>query len=181
MLKEYKKYRVKRHKISQPKDKSIKLIALTQGLNSIVDSVLYEYLNQWNWNAMEGNRTFYAQRNLRDAKTIEMQRDVMKYKNLYDPSLFVDHINGNGLDNRLSNLRMVDDFQNAWNSITPKNNTTGFKGVFRRDLTNRWYSRICIYRKVYNLGTFSSPEEASAVYQKASAELHGEFRRIEND
>ena len=61
-----------------------------------------------------------------DRKNIQMHRLIM---NVNDPTLLIDHINHNTLDNRLSNLRIVDYNKNSWNSKTSSRNTSGVKGV----------------------------------------------------
>lgn len=90
----------------------------------------------------------------------------------------VDHINGNTLDCRKVNLRIVNKAQNQFNAKMQKNNTTGLKGVTRRT-KNRWQARIMHYGKYTYLGLFDSPEKAHAAYCEASKKYHGEYGRTE--
>jgi len=87
-----------------------------------------------------------------------------------------DHINGNTLDNRRSNLRLATPSDNAHNTKLPKNNTTGYRGVGKKG--NRYIAHIRSDNKEHHLGSFSTPEEAALAYNKAATELHGEFASL---
>lgn len=91
------------------------------------------------------------------------------------PSQKIDHKDGNGLNNRFSNLRLATTAQNAANRKRPSTNSTGFKGV--RRARKRFSSEIKINGKSHHLGTFDTPEEAHAAYIKAARQHHGEFAR----
>ena len=113
------KRRVRRHEVVQPQDQSIRLIPLTQGQNAVVDAADYEWLNQWNWHAhwFESSKTFYAGRNISASEGRPMGVVTMHRELLQDGSnLDTDHRNGNGLDNRRSNLRICTRSQNCQNS-----------------------------------------------------------------
>ena len=82
----------------------------------------------------------------------------------------VDHINRDSKDDRIENLRLADFSQNrGFNRTLRSDNTSGYRGVTKKG--SKWRAQINNIR----LGSFSTPEEASAAYQKAAAELHGEF------
>lgn len=86
----------------------------------------------------------------------------------------VDHIDGNRLNNRQCNLRACTAAENAKNTRLARNNTSGAKGV-SLDVNGKWRARIWKDRKEIRIGTFDTIEEARAAYDKAAAELHGEF------
>lgn len=90
---------------------------------------------------------------------------------LGETNLFIDHINGNKLDNRKRNLRICNNADNLKNRVKlPKNNTSGILGVRFREDRNKWYTEIqCNKEKIY-LGSFSSLEEA------IKARLNGELK-----
>jgi hypothetical protein len=91
------------------------------------------------------------------------------------PSLLIDHINGVPDDNRIENLRLATNAQNLANRGKTKSNTSGFKGVYLHNQTKRWVASIKHLGKKYNLGCFSTPEEAHEAYKQASLKLNGEF------
>ena len=78
----------------------------------------------------------------------------------------IDHINHNRLDNRIENLRCVNDSINLRNKSKSKANTSGQTGVYRTAVGN-WIARICVNHKQVNLGTFSDVAEAIAARKDA--------------
>ena len=89
------------------------------------------------------------------------------------PKYQIDHANGDGTDNRFSNLRECSHGQNRANSKLASNNTTGYKGVVAKK--NRYQAQITHNRQVINLGSFKTKEEAHQAYCRRAKELHGEF------
>ena len=89
----------------------------------------------------------------------------------------VDHINGEGTDNRWCNLRPCNPRQNTWNVRKDSLNTSGFKGVTFCKTTKRWRAQIKFYGVHRCLGRYDSPEEAHAAYVAKAQELFGEFAR----
>lgn len=90
----------------------------------------------------------------------------------------IDHINGNTLDNRMSNLREVSVIENSYNK---KKKTTAAKlplGVYFHKHSGRYPARIRVNKVNYFLGVFDTPEEAGNAYVKASVELHGSLGAI---
>lgn len=151
-----------------------KQIPLTQGLSAIVDITDFDWLNKWKWCALRDGRTFYAVRFVRKggAKLIRMHREIMELKN----GEYADHINGDGLDNRKSNLRLATASQNGANRRLGINNCSGIKGVIR--LGNGWNAQITFHGKTKNLGHFADIESAKRQYQQAAIQLFGEFARV---
>jgi len=145
-----------------------KIIPLTQGKVAIVDDEDYEYLNQFKWYARKHRNTFYAARNIyRNGKqtVLSMHTAVMGRKK----GLEIDHINGNGLDNRRSNLRFVTHRQNLQNRHTAK--TSKYPGVNWSKIAHKWRAYIEINGKQIHLGYFNNEYEAYLAYQKAVEKL----------
>lgn len=90
------------------------------------------------------------------------------------PSVWLDHINGNTLDNRISNLRAVTPSQNAANKRPRRDSTSGLKGVYFYPHENKWRSQICRDGITRSLGVFDTPEAAHEAYNEAAAALFGE-------
>jgi hypothetical protein len=89
----------------------------------------------------------------------------------------VDHINLNRSDNRLCNIREATNAQNNRNKSVQSNNTSGFKGVTFNRATNKFQAKITLDGKTRSLGYFSTAEDASAKYNIAAKEIHGEYAR----
>ncbi|WP_326972775.1 HNH endonuclease [Burkholderia pseudomallei] len=97
------------------------------------------------------------------------------------PDLFVDHINNNRLDNRISNLREAGYSQNQWNKSFSSKNRSGLKGVYFRPEFGKWVSRIGYMGKKKHLGHYETREEAYEVYCLAADLLFGEFSNHGNE
>lgn len=93
------------------------------------------------------------------------------------PDGAIDHIDGNSLNNRLSNLREATYSQNAANAKKCSTNTSGLKGVSWDRHGRKWYARICKDGKAHQLGRFNTKEEAHAAYAVAAKTLHGDYAR----
>ena len=89
----------------------------------------------------------------------------------------IDHINGNTLDNRRENLRLVSKQQNNLNRKTHKNNKLKVKGVYYEKRMNKYRPYIRIQGKLKYLGSYETLEEAKEVRAKAELEYFGEFAR----
>ncbi len=91
--------------------------------------------------------------------------------------LYVDHINGNRLDNRRDNLRIVTKAQNSMNSLKAHRNkkTSKYKGVFWVKQRQCFFAKIKINRKNIYLGFSKCEDEAARIYDAKARELFGEF------
>lgn len=103
----------------------MKTIPLTQGQVALVDDEDYEYLMQWKWCAAWNGNTYYAFRggkkeHGKKRQMIKMHRDLLDTPR----GLEVDHLNGNGLDNRRCNIRNCthkENMQNQHNRTANRN------------------------------------------------------------
>ena len=149
----------------------MKKIQLTQNKYALVDYEDYEKINKYNWQVSKNKRSYYATRKNKNKSRIIMHRILINCPE----NLQVDHINGNGLDNRKENLRICTTSQNAKNKRLNKNNTSGFKGVIWCKHHKKWLARICVDRKLKFLGYFIKINDAKEAYIKASKQYHKEF------
>ena len=89
-----------------------------------------------------------------------------------------DHINGNTLDNRLSNLRVCSPSENTQNRVKKSEASSRFKGVYRDKGREKWRARIMVDGVPVHIGMFSDERDAARAYDKLASRLHGEFARL---
>lgn len=153
---------------------NVAYVPLTWDMEAIIDAADVGLISGRNWHTRKSKVTFYARGNMcRPGKwrLIFMHRLIMNAPD----DLMIDHINGNGLDNRRCNLRFADKYQNAANRRPNKNKGDVPKGVSLEAASGRWKAGIEVRGKSIFLGRFSSPEAAGAAYREASARYFGEF------
>ena len=156
----------------------MKRIPLTQGKFAIVDNSDYKWLSEFKWCAIRGYSTFYAVRNIREnGRTIMfyMHRVILELKK--SDKQQSDHIDGNGLNNRRSNLRICTEQQNAFNRKR-REGSSQFKGVYWQKEVRKWYAHIKINQKDIYLGGFHKETDAAKAYDAAAIGLFGEFARV---
>lgn len=143
-------------------------VPLTRGYEAVIDAADVHLVDGRYWHALVRKHTVYARCGVFIHRTIMGAPLGME----------VDHINGDGLDNRRSNLRLATHAQNTRNRRRPRTNTSGFKGVHLHKSAGKWVAQITNAGKYLYLGLFETPESAYAARVAASAELHGEFGRV---
>lgn len=155
----------------------MRTIGLTQGKKALVDDEDYDYLNQWKWYYRSDRRGGYASRNQNSSEYIKYsQRKTinMVWAIISRPKgLEVDHINGDKLDNRKINLRLVTRSQNLTNQQVYRRNNFGYKGIVKYG--DRWLARIRVKNKLINLGVYKELKIAALAYNIGSIGYHGEF------
>ena len=141
--------------------------AYKEGLKFIIDEEDYDKFVK--------GESFYSNKGYaRSGKDKFLHRLIMNAPDGMD----VDHINGNPLDNRKSNLRICSRSQNQMNKGKYKNNTTGFKGVHFYKPTGKFVSRIKVDGKNLYLGCFEKAEDAYKAYCDACVKYHQEFHHF---
>ena len=89
---------------------------------------------------------------------------------------FVDHINGNTLNNLRNNLRIATAQNNSQNMKRPAHNTSGYKGVSFNKVTGKYRAYITINKKFLNLGqSYNNPIDAAKAYDKAARYYFGNY------
>lgn len=115
-------------------------------------------------------------------KEFQLHRYIMGL-DFYDKErdIIVDHINGDKLDNRKSNLRICKKKENPKNCTLYSNNTSGYKGVTWMGRLNKWQVNLQVNKKNLYLGVYSDLEKAIEVRKKAEIKYFGEFSREYRD
>lgn len=159
-------------------------ISLTQGQVAIIDDEDYARVSQFTWrywwDTTGGQGSGYAVRSVRQVdgryKTLGMHRFILGYECGRYPQ--VDHRDGDGLNNRRSNLRACTQSQNNQNLVRKHPNTSSrFLGVSIRP-QGTWRASIWVDRRQICLGTFQTEEAAAASYNRAARFHWGEFARL---
>lgn len=154
-------------------------IPLTRGLFAIVDAEDFYQLSKFKWQAKgRQSYTMYAVRTVRigngKRKDIPMHRSILMMP--YSPK--VDHRDGDGLNNRKSNLRPVTDSQNQANRrLDHDKRTSRFKGVHWDTRDKAWRAQIHVNGSKMSLGYFYTEVQAALAYDRAARKNFGEHAR----
>jgi len=143
----------------------MKEIPLTQGKVALVDDGDFKSLNSVKWCAVGIGRTFYAKRSKQRNKIIFMHRAILSPPK----GMVIDHIDGNGLNNQRSNLRIVDVRENSRNRHHKR--SSDFPGVSWDARRKKWQTWIWINGKNIWLGRFNDEISAANAYRNACESL----------
>jgi hypothetical protein len=137
----------------------------------------YELVSKHTWYL---NTNGYAVTEIRH-KQQKMHRMIM---GVTDPKVFVDHINGNPVDNRKSNLRLCTNAENCRNQKVHKNSQSGVKGLYYCKRRNQWKAEIMLQGKLHRKsfackkhGEKLAKEKAIQWLEENRPLLHGQFAR----
>jgi hypothetical protein len=159
----------------------MKEIPMTQGLVALVDDEDAGLIGGYKWRGLKskGAHTAYAYAQIRGSRPkrrIYLHRLIMNAP----AGIEVDHINGNGLDNRRANLRLATRVENSRN--VPKRPlinglppSSKFKGVTWSKYHGYWAAQVCINRKHKMIGYFASETDAALAYNAFVVANFGEF------
>lgn len=155
-------------------------IALTQELVAIVDAQDFDLVQRHKWCADKRGNTYYAVTNVphpnrKGYTKLRMHRLILGLDR--DDPRMGDHRDGNGLNNRRSNLRIASASQNAMNRRSRKGSSSQFVGVAWNKHHGVWEANIQREGKPMWLGRFDLESDAAHAYDVAALEIHGEFAR----
>jgi hypothetical protein len=150
---------------------NIAYVPLTQGSDAMIDAADLHLVAGRNWYLDRSGGQMYAKSD--SPNRIRMHCLLM----ILPPGAMVDHIDGDGLNNRRSNLREATRGQNACNAKTRADNKSGFKGVSLHRTSGKWHAYINRNGRRHSLGYFETSEAAARAYALASPQMHGVFAR----
>ena len=148
-------------------DVSGDLLTITTKSGSVIiaDSEDFEKLSKHSWCI---DAKCYPVANV-DGKITAMQRFLMNPPK----GMVVDHMNGDKLDNRKSNLRICTPRQNAQNQRGNKGRELPI-GI-RKTKAGKYVARICVDRKSIHIGTFQNIDDAVSAREKAEIQYFGVY------
>ena len=156
----------------------LKKISLTRNYYTLVNDDDYKIFSKERWQANVKDRRNITKVTASRVKaingkptTLYLHREIMKAPK----GMYVDHINGDTLDNRRRNLRLCSNSENMRNRGKNTNNTSGYKGVSFSKERNMWESKIIHQYKTYHLGYFNTKEKAARAYNRGAKKYHGKF------
>jgi hypothetical protein len=152
-----------------------KNIQLTKGLSALVDDADHEKFNKFNWVAHKSGKKFYAVRRTKingKYKEIYLHREIMDAP----PQMYIDHINGDSLDCRKENMRLVTKSQNAMNRRLRSDNKLGVVGVSKTK-NGKYKAYYSVNGMFKVLGVFANLETAKSAREAAEAQHYGEYAR----
>lgn len=156
----------------------MKNITLTNGKKAIIDDVDFAWLSQLRWNeSRDSKNTSYARATIKRngwSKRVSMHRLILDAKD----GECVDHINGDGLDNRRENIRICSKAENnRWRK--PHGKTSRYKGVSWRARDSRWLMQIHIpgsaKKRITELFPSDQEENAARRHDYWAKKFHKEF------
>lgn len=139
----------------------------------MVDDEDYDRIIKHEWYEYDYARTSYAKAII-NGKVVSMQEFILPSP----PEFLVDHINGDGLDNRKINLRHATLQQQRQNVRKHKGGTSKYKGVSWSREKHKWVAQICINGRQTSLGRFYSELEAAMKYDEAAKKHFKEFAKL---
>jgi hypothetical protein len=152
-------------------------LPLTHDRVALVDSADLPFLTRWRWEYLPNGRSGYAIRRFYSAGktvTIYLHRQLLTART----GEIVDHVNGDGLDNRRENLRLATVAQNAANRAARPRDIP-YRGVYRSRAGGKPYkAMISIGGKCKHLGWFARMEDAARAYDAAAFAAFGRFARL---
>lgn len=151
-------------------------VPLSNGMEAIIDLDDVPWVSKWCWTVALRKRSIYAYRldaSTHPKKIIYLHRAILSAP----ADRQVDHINGDGLDNRRCNLRIATVSENRRNQRLRVTSQSGLKGVSWSSERGKWRAQIGHNGKRIALGYFSAKEDAHDAYCEAASKLHGAFGR----
>lgn len=142
----------------------------------LIDAADLEYVSARTW--FYGKRGYPVSHTSRKSLYGHKTEPLHKYL-LHPPQgVDIDHISGDKLDNRKSNLRFCSHQQNMFNQKRRSTNSTGYSGVSYSKNAGKYEAYINRDGRKIHLGLFMSAEEAAIVRNNAAQKLYGEYARL---
>jgi len=142
------------------------------GINThttVFNTIHLNKIEQYKW-YVTGNRYVAT---IINGKNILLHRFITECESEF----VVDHIDGDGFDNRDYNLRVCTHKENIRNAKLSVANTSGYKGVSWKKDKCIWKAYITVDYKQIHLGYYDDIEDAVKARKEAEIKYFGEFKR----
>lgn len=155
-------------------------VELSSGEFAYCDDQDYELVSAYWWATVRSGQNLYAVHsrkatNTRAKVSLMMHRLIL---GVADRRVRVDHIDGNGLNNCRSNLRICTQRENLGNQ-RKRGVTSRFKGVCRYpSKTKPWQVKITVNYRLIHVGNFADEVEAALAYDEAARSVFGQYARV---
>src|SRR3990167_1985734 len=154
-------------------------LPISKGKITIISDEDYTQLAQHKWRVYINSGKLYAAR-WEKGKTMKTRKHIKMHQVIMNPlkGLIVDHIDGDGLNNRRDNLRIVSNRQNTINRRKSVGTSSQFKGVYKAKNTIKWRSYIKTNNRQIYLGMFDTEHQAALVYDLWAKDMFGQYAKL---
>lgn len=169
-------------------------IELSKGKFATIDDCDISDVNKYSWSIKFSRGKLYSKSRIvidKKIKYVDLHRFIMRPL----ANMLVDHIGGNGLNNRRSNLRICTRSENNHNCVKQKRSESIYKGLTKTKQQNKiklksgeikicdkkyiyWVAKIVVGNKRIFLGSFKNEKDAAIAYNNAAIKYYGEFANI---
>lgn len=154
----------------------MKEVKLTRGFVALVDDDDFGRVSaiKWRYCPVRGKHEYAMGTTSGSHKT---RKHMFMHRLLLNApkGMDVDHIDGNGLNNQRSNIRLATRAQNQMNKKKKPACSSIYKGVYFRKCRRKWISYIRINKQKTFVGYFDTEVEAALAWNEAAKKNHGKF------
>lgn len=147
--------------------------ALSRGFVTLASPEDQPLLTDYTWSSVVKGRATYVARYIRHPR----RKVIYLHREMLPTSKWIDHKDGNPLNNQRDNLRECSPLENARNARRRRDAKHKFKGVKKPKGRTRWHAHIKLEKRVVFLGSFATELEALEVYESAARRNFGKFWR----
>lgn len=141
-------------------------VHLTKDKVALIDHADLPLIRGYRWSAFLSRNTWYAKAG---TKTLMHRLILGLTHSRHNP---VDHINGDGLDNRRRNLRVSDNSRNTQRAFIKRPSRHYYLGAYLQK-SGRWEAKITYRNYTWSIGRFDSAREAAEAYDALALQLYG--------
>jgi len=165
----------------------MKILKISRGLETKIDDEDYRRIKsvplnyrskalrwQATYTPSDKKHNYYVSKTI-NYKKWKLHRYIFYLRGIDIEGKEIDHINGDTLDNRFSNLRIATSSQNKVNRMVRSDSKSGYKGVEYHNMNKNWIAYIVKNGKKTHLGVFDTKHKAALAYNRAAIELWGEY------